>query len=92
MRYYFNAYLFLFIVVQLSLALKNECCSKKIKRFAQSKMVNQTIGYVLSSDKQIWSTFHWDKLTMLSLIDFNNPSDLISLAHRHNVLVMLFGL
>lgn len=66
--------------------------TKKCRRLTQNKMINQTIGYVLPSDNKIWSTFHWDKLTMLSLIDFNNPDDLIRLAHRNNVLVMLFGL
>jgi len=41
-------------------------------------------------DQKIWKTFDWNKLTTLAVSDCYD-SELVCLAHQHNVRVVLFG-
>ncbi|XP_046916639.2 di-N-acetylchitobiase [Dermatophagoides farinae] len=64
---------------------QNDC-----NRIMTNWKTNQTIGYVLESDSNIWSTFKWNKLTMIALIDFHQPK-LMCLAHHNKIRIMAFG-
>ncbi|KAJ9586019.1 hypothetical protein L9F63_020316, partial [Diploptera punctata] len=51
---------------------------------------NEVFAFMNGCQKEVWSTFDWNKLTTLAVSDCTDP-ELICFAHQHNVRVVLFG-